>query len=117
MAAWFLLFLAFPFRCVFLRAYYPLDGWEGARYGLFLPTDTEFARGYSEAAFARIRTGMSMAEVESLLGRPLREYTSYVGTKVWNYSLSPGDTNYRARTLLFDGRERVDRVLHEFYVD
>ena len=98
-----------------------LDGWVGVAGGLTLHEDTVYAPGYSDAGFRAVRLGMTVAEVEKLIGRAERTWTledrggekSEFGAR-WSHSAH--DTNYRCRLLLFrDGR--VTEKHSEFYVD
>jgi hypothetical protein len=51
--------------------------------GAVLGEQTEYASGFSERAFASVRSGMSEAEVAQLLGSPLEQW--------WQYADNPGE--------------------------
>jgi hypothetical protein len=59
------------------------------QYFVFYPSiDTRFASGYSEVGFRQIQTGMSKAQVESLVGEPLFRVNTALGPKThWGYPL------------------------------
>lgn len=50
-----------------------------------------YAPGYSEASFAKVRVGMSVAEVKALLGEPLASEESTPG-EVWRYGEISGES-------------------------
>jgi hypothetical protein len=84
--------------------------------GFMLRPDTEYAPGYSDWRFLKVREGMSTTEVTSLLGTPLRIYESDHREQVWMYSRSPHDTHYRCRSVIV--RDAVVVEIHsEFYFD
>jgi inner membrane protein len=62
--------------------------------GTVVREQTEYAPGYSEAAFASVARGMSEAEVAQLLGAPLEQW--------WQYADSPAE----CRIVVFE-RDRV----------
>lgn len=78
---------------------------------LLLPEDTEFAAGYSEDVFRKLKLPDSMESVEQQLGAPLSKSDEF-----WFYSRSPSSTNYRHRFIRVQDGVAVER-LHEFYVD
>jgi hypothetical protein len=94
-----------------------LDGRAGCVTPLFFREDTEYAPGYSAAAFAQLRVGMSEREVRALLGPPLEgDAVPSSGAAWWLWTRSPGSNSYRVRGVVFiDGR--VAAVHHKFYVD
>lgn len=59
---------------------YLLDGLGGVVWPLVFETDTEYASGYSEAAFRRVQPSMSRQAVISLLGRPLATARDWFAT-------------------------------------
>jgi hypothetical protein len=96
---------------------YSLDGPRGCVVPLLLKTDTEFAAGYSNAAFRQVRVGMTADDVITLLGTPLGTWPrDDAGREWWSWSRSPGDHSYRVRTVLLE-QGRVTGVGHGFYVD
>jgi hypothetical protein len=96
--------------------HYRLDGTAGCWLPALVEEDTEYALGYSTAAFRRLRIGMSKDEVFALLGEPLDRYPVEGAREGWRWTRSPGDRSYRVRVALFTGG-RVSEVLHEFYLD
>lgn len=98
-----------------------LDGVSGVVLDLFLEDDTVYTTSYSDAGFRAVRVGMTLHDVEKLIGRPestwsLEDRGGQPGEVGARWSHSPGDTHYRVRVLLFrDGR--VSRKHCEFYVD
>ncbi len=74
-----------------------LDGASGLVLRWILRDDTEFARGYSDAAFRAVHAGMSGEEVAALLGQPLGE--------VW--MIEPKNSD-RCLSVYFES----DRVVH-----
>ena len=59
---------------------YSLDGFAGIFFGDLFPTDdsTEYASGYCDSGFRKLRKGMTMDEVQSLLGPPLETYEFHI---------------------------------------
>ena len=74
-----------------------LDKASGLVLRWVLQDDTEFARGYSDAAFHAVHAGMSDEDVAGLLGRPLGE--------VW--MIEPKNSD-RCLSVYFEN----DRVVH-----
>lgn len=54
--------------------YYTLDGVCGWFFTPGFADDTEYACGYSDHAFRKVRLGMSADEVLALVGPPLDKY-------------------------------------------
>ena len=94
-----------------------LDGWFASTVlGFGKSEDTEYALGYSDQAFRRVRTGMTPREVIATLGPPLDKANLSGGRETWRWSRSRRDRSYRVRAMLFfDGK--VTEIRHEFYVD
>ena len=98
-----------------------LDGVSGLVLGLMLEEDTVYTERYSDAGFRDVRVGMTLRQVETLIGPPestwsLDDRGGRPGETGARWSRSPGDTHYRSRVLLFrDGR--VSCKHSEFYVD
>lgn len=95
--------------------YYTLDGIWGWFFSS-LGDDTEYAPGYSDHGFRRIRIGMTEQEVLSLVGPPLARGPMRGTNQTWVWSRSPSDGNYRVRTVIFEN-ERVSKVNHGFHLD
>jgi len=73
-------------------------------YCVFYPSiDTVYADGYSEEDFSRIQVGMSMTEVEQIIGVPLSSWTNKQGITFLWYSQDGkcklGDFAYLGRGL------------------
>ncbi len=86
------------------------------------PFDTEYAPGYSEAAFRSVQIGDSREDVIALLGEPLFVHTVGVeGTETWGewlrYSWSPSSKNYLVRQFMLDGEGQVVKILSEVWWD
>lgn len=87
-----------------------LDGLDGWLFGMMLTEDTVYAAGYSDAAFRRVKAGMTADTVVSILGEPLRIRTDLfpfrtraveMSDECWAYTVSPGNTDYRQRRIFF----------------
>jgi len=86
------------------------------------PFDTEYAPGYSAAAFRSVRIGDSKEEVITLLGEPLFVHSVGVeGTETWGewlrYSWSPSGENYLVRQFMLDSEGRVVKIARKVYWD
>lgn len=94
-----------------------LDGWFLTTVlGLGKDEDTEYAPGYSDQAFRKVRIGMTAREVIATLGPPLDKANLSGGREVWRWSRSRADRSYRVRAILFvDGK--VIAINSEFYLD
>lgn len=88
-------------------------GWGLIHYFYFR---TEYAPGYTEAAFLSVQIGDSRERVIELLGEPLRVHNDIIGD-VLTYSRSPTDKHFRLRAIALDGDDHVRRVYREFYWD
>ena len=98
-----------------------LDGFQGVLAGATLHEDTVYTTGYSDAGFRSVQIGMSLGEVEKLIGPPestwsLEDRGGKAGETGARWSYSPHDTNYRCRVLLFRNGHVYDKH-SEFYVD
>lgn len=106
---------------------YTLDGFGGLFFGDICKDDTtEYASGYSDSGFRRLRKGMTEEDVRALLGEPLLRLDIATQNKLspggsakaeaWRYSRTPNDGSYRKRIVCFeDGK--VDTVLSEYWLD
>lgn len=94
-----------------------LDGWFASTVlGFGKDEDTEYAFGYSDQAFRRIKIGMTAEEVIGTLGPPLDKADLSGGLETWRWARSRRDQSYRVRVILFkDGR--VIQIRTKFYVD
>lgn len=93
---------------------------------------TEYATGFSESEFRKVKVGDSKEKVVAMLGDPLFQCSAKISQAsgewlyrrkdspfyAYVYSRSPNDGSYKIRTVIFDGssNEVVD-VISEFYVD
>ncbi len=98
------------------------DWVDAAKRTLLAPlTGTLWADGFSEAKFAKVKLGMSLAEVKALLGAPLREWCGPKGINegcTWLYSWQDTPTaDYDRRWVSFDALGRVEEIRHDFYID
>ena len=82
------------------------------------PTATVYASGFSELRFSQVQPGMSRAEVEELLGPPLRRWHRDFVDCAWSYSWQRrGDDSFDRRTVNFNRDGTVNRAFRKFYVD
>ena len=63
---------------------------------LWISEDTEYASGYSHAAFDSIELGADEAAVREALGVPIREYES-VPSENWFYLMNPPNRDFKRR--------------------
>lgn len=85
-------------------------------FSLIVPMDTEYAPGYSTAAFRAVHLGMSEEQVLALLGPPLRE-PRWDKNHYAFYSISPSDGNYWQRILGYDEQGRVAGITVGLWID
>ena len=85
-------------------------------FSLIVPMDTEYAPGYSTAAFRAVHLGMSEEQVLALLGPPLRE-PRWDNHHYAFYSISPSDGNYWQRILGYDEQGRVAGITVGLWID
>jgi hypothetical protein len=87
-------------------------------WSLFLGDNTVYASGYSALAFRRVRTGMSMDEVRTLLGAPSRSWEpEFQRGATWWYSQPVPKGNFHQRIVLFGTDSKVESTWAEYYVD
>jgi outer membrane protein assembly factor BamE (lipoprotein component of BamABCDE complex) len=82
-------------------------------------SDTAYARGFSEEAFAAISIGSDRQEVLKRLGEPLSKRMAFDGREYWYYS-RPGinHQNYWNFIVIVDAKGgHVIERFHEFYTD
>jgi hypothetical protein len=79
-------------------------------FSIIVPMDTEYAPGYSVAAFNAIAPGMTKAEVLERLGPPLPHSRMRSSETFSAYAWSPTDGNYWLREISYDADGRVLRV-------
>jgi len=106
-------------------------GWQ-ARLGevvlpLLSPGDTEYAPGFSQQAFDRIKIGAREQEVLENLGEPLfrKSFPEPImkescpnGCSVWYYARhGPRSKSYFVRAFEFDGEGRLARKFREYGLD
>jgi hypothetical protein len=88
----------------------------------FFGMGTVYSEGYSDGRFSKLVIGMSAAEVESIMGRPLRKVpwdvnSSPPKTEMWFFSDQPtGMANYHRRWVRFENGQ-VTEVINEFWYD
>ena len=78
--------------------------------------DTAYSAGYNEVGWRKLRLGMMQAEVEPILGPPLKKTILYGQREIWTYSTSPDDGNYWMRQIHFLGG-KIEKLDDRFYVD
>ena len=79
---------------------------------------TSFAPGYSDAAFSKLRLGMSYDEVRRLLGEPLHRDTVYWPDYGWKYSAPASSSgHYHLREVRFTQDGKVGDCFSVFYFD
>lgn len=96
--------------------WWPIDGVFGNLLPIGVTEDTEWAAGYSDAAFREVRIGMKRDDVYALLGRPIQKWNWIKGEVHESWTRSPGDTTYRERQIVFKG-DTVVKNIGEFYFD
>jgi hypothetical protein len=84
-----------------------LDGIDGFLWSRFIEAPTEYAPGYSDWRFRRVRLGDSKAEVLGQLGEPLAKIVDTRAVwpqpvEYWLYSRSATDSSHRRRQIVFD---------------
>jgi hypothetical protein len=107
-------------------AYLGLGGCES--YCVLWPSiDTVYAPGFTNAAFERVKVGMSKEEVRNLIGRPLdtHPYSSRHpayherGDEVWNYTRDGActwsDWAWLSREVIFRNGRVVQKVYWTYY--
>ncbi len=81
-----------------------VDGFRGALCSTILTDHTTYAPSYSASGFNRVEVGMSLQEVEGLVGKPLEEWTvpGDQGQLYWRWTKSrDGSHYYRYRVATF----------------
>jgi hypothetical protein len=81
-----------------------IDGFQGALCSTILADHTTYAPSYSASGFNRAKVGMSLQEVEGLVGKPLEEWTvpGNQGQLYWRWTKSrDGSHYYRYRVATF----------------
>jgi hypothetical protein len=84
---------------------------------ILLGHSTIYAPGYNESRFRAIRVGMTVSQVERLVGYPLerREPGWGVGDDLWLYTWKRSG-HFRRRWVVFLNGKVVE-VINDFYVD
>lgn len=97
-----------------------IDGVEGFILGAIVGEDTMYTEGYTDEGFKAIKINMTVAQVHQILGPPEKRWKTSSQEDGMGYgerwSWSPGDTNYRCRTILFKN-DKVERIHSEYYFD
>jgi len=91
-----------------------VDGWVVASLGS--QEDTEYAAGYSDEAFRRVRLGMATPDVMALLGPPLERAWLAGAKETWRWSRGVGDRTHRVRAVIFE-MDRVVEIRNELSAD
>jgi hypothetical protein len=94
---------------------YISDIWKARLFG----EETVYADGYSEKRFQSIKVGMKMAEVDSIMGPPLRRGTWGDLRPVWFYSdqRNVSDNFWRRWVVVDATSDRVAEIIADFWVD
>ena len=91
-----------------------LDGLDGFILSMLFEDSTQYAPGYTAAAFRQVETGMSEKQVYTLLGQPLDTHSRDNIVYLW-YS-KPQKSHFRDRKVILRHGLVVDKNA-EFYVD
>jgi hypothetical protein len=86
---------------------------------------TVYADEFTLAGFHQITFGMSRTDVERLIGRGFRTFTSYpcheegtVEQSIWYYSINgDGSDNHWRYWVSFDEKDTVEQIRQEFWWD
>ena len=99
---------------------YSVDGVAGIIGPFVAPEDTVYAPQFTLTGWKEVRIGMSLREVDAILGSSQLTYSVDGGADGADtgarWSHSPGDTNFRCRVLLFR-RNIVVEKHSEYYFD
>lgn len=87
------------------------------RTALAVLEDTMWASGYFEEGFSSIKNGMTMVEVQQILGSPLRACEGFPPCNWWYSRQKTGVDSYDRRWIGFDANGRVTEIRREFFVD
>lgn len=110
-------FLLLTVMCRFTVPKLQLDGYTGLLFRILLNTDdTVYARDYTDKNFLALKRGMTKQQVIWLLGRPFAEFNRTGNAISMQYSKSPNDTHYRARTIRLQNDKVID-IISYYYVD
>ncbi len=96
-----------------------IDGLHGRLLTVLLMPVTEYAEGYTDSGFKKIRIGQSPEEVVEILGKPFNyeyEQSKRAGNGRWIYSRSPNSRDYLYREVRFKNGQ-VSEVDGHYYVD
>lgn len=96
---------------------FAIDGLPGCIWPLVFKEDTQFAPGYSHAAFHQVTVGMTADDVLRLLGAPLfKNSREQGGEEWWSWSRSRRSNSYWVRGVVLE-EGRITKVVHKFYFD
>jgi len=121
------LFVAFVAMGLLGLHCYMLDGLTGWFFSLDVPNNTVYASAYTDAAFRKIKVGMTTNEVQTILGTPLCvygekdptgkpwKYYEQIG-ELWQYSKAIEDLSFHVRNIVFKNG-KVHEIVCEYYVD
>lgn len=73
------------------------------------PDTTQYASGFTEEKFSKVKLGMNTNDVQELLGCPVRQ-----GAGWWHYTQSGG--SYHIRRIYFSGDKVVKKETY-YYID
>lgn len=110
-------FLLLAVMCRFTVPKLQLDGYTGLLFRILLKTDdTVYTKGYTDRNFLALKRGITKQQVIWLLGRPFAEFNRTGNAISMQYSKSPNDTHYRARTIRLQNDKVID-IISYYYVD
>jgi len=97
--------------------FYSLDGLVGLIFSHVGDT-TVYSKSYTDAAFRKVRIGMTESEVLGILGEPLETYTIEHMPKAtgMRWSKTPDDSSYAVRVIIFEEGKVKERI-SEYYID
>ena len=93
-----------------------IDGVLGLLGETFYVDQTNYAPGYSDYNFIRIRVGMSKGEVLKLIGEPIEWKTIPASETIGYWSQACCAGNYKNRVVMFR-EDVVYKVFSEYYWD
>ena len=94
-----------------------LDGLHGRIFKLIEGAETDYAKGYTNEAFRRIKVGQTQDEVIEIVGEPFNyERVKLRSRSRWMYSRSPNSRHYLHRGIRFEDGHVIE-VEHHFYFD
>jgi outer membrane protein assembly factor BamE (lipoprotein component of BamABCDE complex) len=109
-----LVVVAFLAAAAFALDRYLLDGLVDSTHALFVREDTRYAPGYTDAAFRRVKIGMTQKQVSDLLGTPFARLPFSGGQTTWWFSRNSEVYGSRERAIVFRNGVVAEK-LHHFH--